>query len=262
MVEVRGELKAASDQPTSTAASKRRSADSLPPFPIFAHSPFPGWSASVTTKESLQFKISTPCHYQFTAGTGMCRSIQGDISLLITDSLLVYIILTRHLCGLNALEEAVVRGLLVVVLVPEQACTFARENTRNPTVLVRNTPYGHSDAAFNGNARLGDALEAVCLNLKLLLSGRCVHADIDLSVGNINTKISGCTKSSLQNILIRGGAWSSWGCFTGQMRLVTNTVNLDAVRLDKLDDALSACGLVAVEFKVVVVVYVLLAGSL
>jgi hypothetical protein len=116
-------------------------------------------------------------------------------------------------------------------------------------------PDGHSDATLHSNAGPGNAIPCSGLNLQLLGGGRGVHADIDLGVDNINALVGCSLESSLEGLLIRGGARGSRRGLAREMGLVTDTVDPEAVGLDKLDNALRTSGLVAVVLKVVVVVY-------
>ena len=158
------------------------------------------------------------------------------------------------LLALDTLEEALVRRLLLVVVIPEKGSTLAREDTRNPRVLVGDTPDSHTNASLNSQARLGNALVSISLDLELLGSSRSVHAEIDLGVDNVDAKISSRAKSSLESLLVGSGSRSSGSGLASKMSLVANTVDANAVGLDELDDALGTLGLLRVVLKVVVVV--------
>lgn len=158
------------------------------------------------------------------------------------------------LLALNTLEEALVCRLLLVVLIPKKRSTLTIEDTRDPRILVRNSPYGDTDASLDGQARFGNALKSIGLNLQLLRSSRGVHAEIELGVDNVNAKVSSGVKSSFESLLVWGGAWGSWCGLAGKMGLVANTVDADTVGLDKLNDARSTLGLLRVVLEVVVVV--------
>jgi hypothetical protein len=72
--------------------------------------------------------------------------------------------------------------------------------------------------------------------------------------GNLYAEISSCAESSLESLLVGGDAGVALGRLGGEMALVTDTVDVDAVGLDELDDADGTGCLVAIVFNVVVVV--------
>jgi hypothetical protein len=158
------------------------------------------------------------------------------------------------LLALDTLEKALVRRLLLVVVIPHKGSTLAGEDTRNPRVLVGDTPDSDTNASLDSQARLGNALVSISLDLQLLGSSRSVHAEIELGVDNIDAKVGSRAKSSLESLLVGSGSRSSGSGLASKMSLVANTVDLDAVRLDELDDALGTLGLLRVVLKVVVVV--------
>ena len=158
------------------------------------------------------------------------------------------------LLGLDTLEEASVGGLLHVVVVPEKGSTLVLKDTGNPRVLVGDTPDSHTNASLDVHARLSNTLESIGLDLELLGSGGCEHAEVDFGVDNINAEVSSRAEGSLECCLIGSGTRSARGGLAGKMGLVANTVDADAVGLDELDDTLSTLGLLRVVLKVVVVV--------
>ena len=158
------------------------------------------------------------------------------------------------LLGLDALEEASVGGLLHVVVVPEKGSTLVLKDTRDPRVLVGDTPDSHTNASLDVHARLGNALESIGLDLELLGSGGRVHTKVNLGVDDVNAKVSSRAESSLEGSLVGSGTGSSGSGLSGKMGLVANTVDADAVGLDELNDALSTLGLLRVVLEVVVIV--------
>lgn len=165
----------------------------------------------------------------------------------------------RLLGALNATQESVVSRLPLVFIVEKKSRALTLEDTRNPAVLVRYTPNSHTNALLDSKARAGNILPG--LNLGLGLCGRggvCVYTDINLSVGNIDAKVSSGAESILENLLAR--SWGGvGGCSLGcKMGLVTNTVDLNTVRFNELDDADRTLGLGAVVFNVVIVILDLL----
>jgi hypothetical protein len=161
----------------------------------------------------------------------------------------------RLLGALNAAQESVISRLPLVFIVEKKSRALTLEDTRNPAVLVRYTPNGHTNAPLDSKARAGNILPGLHLSLGLCgRGGVCVYTDINLSVDNIDAKVSSGAESILENLLARswgGVGWCSLGC---KMGLVTNTVDLNTVRFDELDDADRTLGLGAVVFNVVIVV--------
>jgi hypothetical protein len=114
---------------------------------------------------------------------------------------------------LNTLKETSIRRLLVVVLVPDQRSTLTSENTWNPRVLVGNSPNSNTDAALYSKARSGNTLVRVSLDGEASIGGGRVQALVELSVDNIDTQISGRTKSSLKFRLRWCRTGRGGGCF-------------------------------------------------
>jgi hypothetical protein len=124
---------------------------------------------------------------------------------------------------------------------------------------------------LHSKAALGNSLVSLSLGGKLRRSSGGVHADIDLSVNNVNVQGSEAAENSLESRLAGQGTRSRSGLL-GKVGLVTtlsvdnqtlakceayleaNTIDLHTVALDELDDALSSNSLVTVVLKVVVVV--------
>lgn len=92
------------------------------------------------------------------------------------------------------------------------------------------------------------------MDLKLLGSRRRVHANINLGVSNIDAFVSSRLESSLERLLVGCCARRCLRRLARKMRLVTNTVDLDTVRLDELDNPLRTGSLVTVVLKVVIIV--------
>ena len=82
-----------------------------------------------------------------------------------------------------------------------------------------------------------------------------VHADVDLGVHDINALIGCGVESGLESLLVWYNARCSWSHLAGKMGLVSDTVNLDAIGLDELDNVLGSGSLLVIVFKVVVIVY-------
>ena len=115
------------------------------------------------------------------------------------------------LLGLDSLEEAGVGRLLLVVVVPEKGSTLVLKDTRDPRVLVGDTPDSHTNASLDSHARLGNTLESIGLDLKLLRSSGGVHAEVDLGVDNVDAKVGSRAESSLESSLVGSGTRSSGG---------------------------------------------------
>lgn len=152
-------------------------------------------------------------------------------------------------------QERIVSGLLIVVVVPEKSITLAGENTRDPRILVRDTPDGHSDADLDSKAGRGHTLPGGSLLSAAGLSGRGEQTDIDLRVDDVDAKVGGRAQSSLKNGLLGGWASGSGSLLGGHVALVTDTVDLNAVGLDEVDDAGGTLGLLRVVLEVVVIVF-------
>lgn len=154
----------------------------------------------------------------------------------------------------NTSQETIVRRLLLEVLIEQQRRAFPSKHTRNPGVLVRDAPDGHANTSLDGQAAGSHALVSRNLGSRLLGGDGGVQAHVDLGVDDIDTQVGGCAKRGLENGLF--GRWAGCGrsVLGGNVALVANAVDLDAVGLDELDDAGSAGSLRAVELEVVVVV--------
>jgi hypothetical protein len=163
--------------------------------------------------------------------------------------------LVALLALLDTLEEAVVGRLLGVVVVPQQRGALGSKNTRDPRILVGDTPDSHTDTPLDSKARPGNALVGSSLDLELLGGGRSVHANVDLSVDNINALVGGGSERGLKGGLIRDSTGSSGCALAGEVGLVSSAIDeVLAIGLDKLDDTLRSLGLCAVVLKVVIVV--------
>jgi hypothetical protein len=163
---------------------------------------------------------------------------------------------------LNTLQEALVRRLLLVVLIEEQRSTLTRKHPRNPRVLIRNAPNSHANAPLDRQARLRNALVSRRLHSELLRCRRRVQSQIQLGVRDIDAQVRRSTKSGRESFSAWGRAGRRRRSLGGEMGLVADAVDLEAVRLDELDDADGASRLVAVVLEVVVVVEELAAGVL
>jgi len=157
--------------------------------------------------------------------------------------------------SLDTSLEAIVRFLLAVIIIEQQALAFALENTRNPAVLVANAPNSHTNALLDVQAGAGNVLpdESLTGNSSRV-DGSGVQTDIDLSVGNVNAEIGGGAESSFESGLVRSGAGVGVGAFRSQVALVADTIDVDAIGLDELDDADGASSLIAVVLDIVVIV--------
>jgi len=160
-----------------------------------------------------------------------------------------YLLLTT-----NGVQGRSVRGLLLVVVVPEQSRTLTRESAGNPRVLIRDTPDSDTNTSLNVHARTNHASISISVGLELLLGSRGVHADIKLSVSNINVELCEAVEN-LGELCARGSRCVlSGSALAGHVSLKTNTVNAKTVRLDQLGDANSTLGLGTTVLEVVVVV--------
>jgi hypothetical protein len=157
------------------------------------------------------------------------------------------------LATLDALEETIVGRLLLEFLIPKESSALARKHARYPTEGIRDTPDSHADTPLHRKAALGDGLVGRSLGLQLSGGSRSVHADVNLSVDNINVQRSETAENSLKCCLA-GQDTSGRGDLLGEVSLEANTVDVHTVALDELDNTLSSEGLVAVVLKVVVVV--------
>lgn len=160
---------------------------------------------------------------------------------------------TSLLTTLDTLVEAIVSRLLLQVLVPEKSSALAREDTRDPRESVGNTPNSHSNTPLDSKTAAGNALESLGLGLELGGSAGSVHADVDLGVDNVDVQGSEALQDGFEGLLVGQGS-GGLGDFLGQVSLQTHAVDVCAVALDELDNALSAESLVAVVLEVVVVV--------
>jgi hypothetical protein len=59
---------------------------------------------------------------------------------------------------LNTLQETVISRLLLVVVIKKQSRALTREDTRDPRVLVRDTPNSHTNALLDSKASAGEVL--------------------------------------------------------------------------------------------------------
>lgn len=89
---------------------------------------------------------------------------------------------------------------------------------------------------------------------ELSRSGRGVEANIELSVCDINVQVGEALEGGGQRLVVGSNAVAGAGSrLTGQMCLTADTINLDTIRLDELDNALSSEGLGTLLNVVVVV---------
>jgi hypothetical protein len=98
------------------------------------------------------------------------------------------------------------------------------------------------------------------LGLELGGRGGGVHADVDLGVDDVDVQFGEALQDCLESGLVGQGAGGR-GHFLGQVGLQAHAVDVYAVALDELDDALGSEGLVAVVLEVVVVVVELGLGA-
>ena len=164
------------------------------------------------------------------------------------------------LATLDALEEAVVGRLFLEVLIPKKSSSLAREYSGNPGISIRDTPDSHADTPLDGKAAAGDSLKSRSLGGQLRGSGGSVHADVDLSVDNVDVQGSEAVENSLKCCL-GGQKTSGRGNLLGKVSLKANTVDVRTVALNELNNALGSERLVAVVLKVVVVVEQLGVGA-
>lgn len=179
--------------------------------------------------------------------------------------------LALPVAALDPIQESIISWLLLVLLIPQQRRSLAFESVWNPRILVTNAPHCHSNTTLSCHARPRNALERLRLDLELGRSGGSVHADIDLSVDNVDAKLSEALESTLEDRLLRCRSGSSWCGLRCKVTLEADAVNERLaflfVRLDELDDALSTGCFRASIFEVEVVVVelrlrVCLAGEL
>lgn len=143
---------------------------------------------------------------------------------------------------LNTIQETLVRRLLLVLGIPNISLTLASENPRDPRVLIRDAPNSHSNASLDRKASLGYPLVGLLLDLELLGRRRREHADVDLSVNDVDAERSRLLESLLEVGLSGCWAGSGGGGFLGEVGLVADAVDADAVGLDEFDDSLRARG--------------------
>lgn len=115
-------------------------------------------------------------------------------------------------------------------------------------------PNSHTNAPLNIKASRRNILIHISLDLQLLGRRRRQHADVDFSVCDVDAELRRLLERFLEVCQRRGGAGRRGRSFLGQVALVADAVDADAVGLDELDDALGAGGFGAVEVDVVVVV--------
>lgn len=140
-------------------------------------------------------------------------------------------------------------------------CIAARGSGGNKSRKYMTYPDGHADAAWHGQARSGDPGVAVGLVLELLGGGGGVHADVDLGVGDVDAEVGHGAQAALEDLLGRGGDVLGAGLLGDQVALEADAVDLDAPRLDQLDDAHGAQGLGRGGAVLEVVVVVVQLGS-
>lgn len=121
------------------------------------------------------------------------------------------------------------------------------------SIEIPDAPNCNADATLDSKAAPGDRLVGLGLDTKLLRSGGSVHADVNLSVDNVDVQLGVAAEDSLESGLV-GKSTGSRGNFLSQVSLKTNTIDVDTVALDELDNTLSTESLVAIVLKVVVVV--------
>ena len=164
------------------------------------------------------------------------------------------------LATLDTLEEAIVGRLLLEVLIPKESSSLAREDIGYPGEGIRDTPDSHADTPLDRKAGPGDRLVGRSLGFQLFGSSGGVHADVDLSVNNIDVQRSEAAEDSLKRCLA-GQSTSRRGHLLGKVSLEADTVDVHTVALDELDNALGSESLVAVILEVVVVVEQLRLGA-
>jgi hypothetical protein len=143
----------------------------------------------------------------------------------------------RHRLTVQHIQEGLVGGLLLVVVVPQQRITLSRERSRDPRVLVCNTPEGDTDAARDVDTALRYACVSCSMRGQLLLVAGCVHADVKLGVCDIDAEAGVVVKHTSQG-RYAGSDRASGACRLGQkVSLQTNTIDLHAPGLDELDNA-------------------------
>lgn len=153
----------------------------------------------------------------------------------------------------QSLKQTGVGRLLVQVLIPGQSGALAGESAGNPGVLVGPVPDGESHTLGGLDTGLDQVLEVGRLLGKLRVGGGSRHANVDLGVGHFDAE-RGVGFQGAGQVVLAGGVSNR------EVALETNTVDLDAVRLDQLDNLQGARGLVASPFNVVIVVVELHVG--
>ncbi|KAI6758704.1 hypothetical protein HG530_010944 [Fusarium avenaceum] len=114
----------------------------------------------------------------------------------------------------------------------------------------------HSDTntSLDVHARADHPGVGIGVGLEFLCVGRGVHADIQLSVGNVHVQVGEALEDG-SKLGARGGRRVlGRGALAGHVGLETNTVDAKAVRLHKLGDADGTLGLGITVLEVVVVV--------
>jgi hypothetical protein len=160
-----------------------------------------------------------------------------------------------HLLLLNPLLKPIVRLFLRILIIEQQSLALSGENTRNPTILVRHAPHRHANALLDRQTRLGHIRPDRRLRRHALgAQRRSVESDIEFRVRDIDAQIGRSTQRRNQRRRVGRSAGVAIGRLRGQVALVADAVDVDAVGLDKLDDADCAGGFGAVVFNVVVVV--------
>jgi hypothetical protein len=162
---------------------------------------------------------------------------------------------TLHLLLLNPLLKPIVRLLPRILIIEQQSLALSRENTRNPTILVRHAPHRHANALLDRQTCLGHVGPDSGLRRHALgAQRRRVQSDVELRVRDVDAQVGGGAQRSNQSGGVGRGAGVAVGGLRGQVALVADAVDVDAVRLDQLDDADGTGGFGAVVFDVVVVV--------
>lgn len=119
---------------------------------------------------------------------------------------------------------------------------------------MRTYPDSDTNTSPDVHARADHPGVGIGVGLEFLCVGRGVHADIQLSVGDVHVQVGEALEDSGKLGARRSRGVLSRGALAGHVGLKTNPVDAKAVRLDKLGDADGTLGLGSAILEVVVVV--------
>lgn len=119
---------------------------------------------------------------------------------------------------------------------------------------MRTYPDGDTNASLNIHARANDSGIGISIGLELLLGSRSVHANVQLSVSDVDAQVSEALEDGSQLGSRGGRGVLGRSALAGHVSLQTDAVDAKTVGLDESGDALGTLGLGVAVLEVVVVV--------